>query len=93
MHCCYTGALKEVVMRHIFKRMPGNINAKVEPIGDLEDMVRQIICDMEETVCNARQNAAIETSNELKLEIIRMGRELDELKQTALDLGIWKKAA
>ncbi|MBU1169760.1 MAG: PspA/IM30 family protein [Proteobacteria bacterium] len=147
-------------MKHSLKSMPGlfpeNIKPVVDPNENLEGMVRQIICDMEETLCKARQNeaeamdtqkklehqlkqaqndivrweqcaqhclkindggmasralgqkndseisaaslnkslkSAAETCHELEQEIKRMGKELDDIKRKALDLGIWQNAA
>lgn len=70
-----------------------NINSVAENADEPEQMVYQIIVDMEDTFSNARKNAAESEDKELHLEVSRMEKELDEIRQKALELGIFSQVA
>lgn len=69
-------------MRYIFT---ANMNARVDQMEDPEKMVRQIICDMEENICMARQGAAEAIASEKRIAC--------QLKAAENDIEKWARRA
>ncbi len=76
-------------MKHIFRRisdiLSANINAMIDQAEDPEKMIRQIIREMEESICYARRDAGEVITSEKKLE--------RELNFNRAEVNRWLKRA